>query len=352
MIYSAYSPASAFGRVESEIIAFTGGNIFSVFFLVNFIRSRKQFYILIHYFIIFTTLSAAIGIIQVIIYLTTGKLWYVYHEMEGKIPVIDYFGLGDLPRVSAFLSGAHHLGLMLLNVGCVLFLFLLTPGSHEKKYRKYYIISFILCCTALFFTHTRQNWISFLVALFFAYVIKKPNLRKPLLIIFIILTIVVFYFNIPQYMVNKFIESTPGSIHFRITAMQEAMDMTLKYPVTGIGFKQFREGTHLEHVPHNLVLLLTSETGLPGLIAFMIMFGFVSFRLLYYAAKCKNVKDQAILYAFFLIMLMTFLNGISAPTIVTKSLWFFIGLAEAAICQAAMRKAEERNLRPEFGFAN
>jgi len=346
-VISAYSPVGGVGGVKAALIANTGAWIIPIFFLINFIRSRKQIYILIEYFIVASAISAVIGIFQVIIFVTAGKIW-VYSEV-GQ-PLIDYFGIIVLPRVSALFVGCHVFGLILINTGCILFLYLLTPGIYEKKHKIYYLIAFLLCCTALFFTHTRQNWISFLTMMLVALYIRRPSLRKPFIFLIIAGCILAVSLRLPQYMIQRFMVATPGSIQFRIEAMQESVDLTKKYPITGTGLSRFTQETYLQNLPHNLSLAFSSETGLVGMAAFYLLFFFITFRLLYYAIRCGDLRNQTILYAFFLIMLMIFLDGLSDSIRQTKALWFFMGLAEASICQFALLK-EGKKLYPEFGFS-
>ena len=350
ILFSAFSPVAPSMNVMIMTFIFMVGFMVPFFFLVTLIRSRKQYYTCLQYIIFGTLLSAVIGIIQTIIFRTTGKLMiYKQPGLEFATEVVQS-PIGEMPRVSALFTGAHTFGATLGFVSIILLFYLLTPELYERRHRKYYAGAFLLTFTTLILTFTNMNLLTFMAATFLVFIIKKPRFRRVVVPLLIVGGILAIYFNLPGFIVTKLMEIKPGSIYFRIEAIQEGLDLTKKYPVTGTGLGMFGRESYLLANPHNLSLWLSSQTGFFGVSAFWLFYCFILFRLLYYAIRSENVRDKTILYSFFVILLMIFSNSLTDPLLTTKVTWFFLGMAEAAICQLALRKGEKKSLSPEFGY--
>ncbi|MCU0285558.1 MAG: O-antigen ligase family protein [Acidobacteria bacterium] len=138
----------------------------------------------------------------------------------------------------------------------------------------------------LLLTQSRGAWLGLLLAClvgFFLFLLKK----KVFLVVSIVslAAILLFSFVIaPSLLENDQVRLTTrqaeGTLFFRIQLWNVVLPMIHENPIIGIGLNEFRYQYEVKHElshPHNKLLLLAVELGLPGLIAYLALLGCVGF---------------------------------------------------------------------------
>lgn len=133
----------------------------------------------------------------------------------------------------------------------------------------------------LLLTQSRGAWLGLLLAcvmVFFLFLLKK----KVFLIVFLVGILLFAFVIAPSLLENDQVKLTTrqaeGTLFFRIQLWNVVLPMIHENPLMGIGLNEFRYHyevkRELSH-PHNKLLLLAVELGLPGLIAYLALLGCV-----------------------------------------------------------------------------
>jgi putative inorganic carbon (hco3(-)) transporter len=131
----------------------------------------------------------------------------------------------------------------------------------------------------LLLTQSRGAWLGLLLACvigFLLFLLKK----KVFLIVFLVGILLFAFVIAPSLLENDQVKLTTrqaeGTLFFRIQLWNVVMPMIYEHPLLGIGMNEFRYHyevkRELSH-PHNKLLLLAVELGLPGLIAYLALLG-------------------------------------------------------------------------------
>ena len=198
------------------------------------------------------------------------------------------------------------------------------------------------------------------VILYIIYVSKRRF--RDLFLLLAVLSAIVFF--LPQSWfdrmntINLSSDQTEGSAKARMNLLVGAFHATLDYPIFGLGPGGWLEVAEAytgdDHNPHNIYLVLSTETGIVGLVLYLILVGFTYFQIsktIRLALKRKDgetarLASALIMSIFGLLSAMTFLNR---PY--NEYLWGWIAIANAlpGIYQkeiAAKRKSQ-RNLESQ-----
>ena len=133
----------------------------------------------------------------------------------------------------------------------------------------------------LLLTQSRGAWLGLLLACvigFFLFLLKK----KVFLVVFLVGMLLFAFVIAPSLLENDQVRLTTrqaeGTLFFRIQLWNVVLPMIHENPLVGIGLNEFRYHyevkRELSH-PHNKLLLLAVELGLPGLIAYLALLGCV-----------------------------------------------------------------------------
>ncbi len=146
----------------------------------------------------------------------------------------------------------------------------------------------------LLLTQSRGAWLGLLLAcvmVFFLFLLKK----KVFLIVFLVGILLFAFVIAPSLLENDQVRLTTrqaeGTLFFRIQLWNVVLPMIHENPLTGIGLNEFRYHyevkRELSH-PHNKLLLLAVELGLPGLIAYLALLGCVGVAVVWIWKKPGN----------------------------------------------------------------
>lgn len=231
-------------------------------------------------------------------------------------------------------------------------LYLIFFTNISSIYKLLLFTSFTLILFASLITGERMNFVFlfFLSSLSFIIIfIYKKKIKNILLIIFLFLTIFISTFNFSSMIQNRYKEFNSITSNFYDSSWgklyNSAYRLWLKKPLIGYGLKNYRVNCDIELIdinpssghqlcsthPHNFYLEILSESGLIGLIFFLLLFYFY-FKKLFYKIKFK-LNNQSILtiyicvFSIFLILWPIKTSGSFYTSWNGMYLWILMGIA-------------------------
>ncbi|MCP5106857.1 MAG: O-antigen ligase family protein [bacterium] len=194
-----------------------------------------------------------------------------------------------LPRINFKLPGAEE-GFHPNAVGGTLILvvplfMVLLYAYWKNKHKGFFFLSAGLAVTfaVLLLTQSRGAWLGLLLAcgiVFFLAFLKK----KTLVIVSLVVVLVVMSIAGPLLMENNQVKLTTrqveGTLFFRVQMWDIVMPMIHAHPLVGAGLNEFRYHPEVKYRyshPHNKLLLLAVELGLPGVIAYLALLACMAF---------------------------------------------------------------------------
>ncbi|MBG40176.1 MAG: hypothetical protein CMP74_03025 [Flavobacteriales bacterium] len=238
-----------------------------------------------------------------------------------------------------------------------IFIFM-TNRKIAKKYDIILIVIFIILLVGLFFSYTRAAWLSFIIALFFGLFIKWRLNFKHFISLFILFFGLVYVFQdkliSSEESSNSFLThfqsssniSTDASNMERINRWNCAIKMFNEKPIYGFGpgtyqfeYSSFQDPDDKTIIStkfgdggnaHSEYLSALSETGIFGLITFLMLIGIVFFKGigLYYNLECSESRVYVLCS---LVALMTYFihalfNNFLDIDKVSIALWSYIAI--------------------------
>ncbi|MBQ3053501.1 MAG: O-antigen ligase family protein [Clostridia bacterium] len=231
------------------------------FILKQYLAKGKNFIYTINCFIISATAVSGYGIIEQLFGLsqTTWQDEEMFEEISGRV-----CSTFENPNV----LGEYLLITIPITLAMLYF-------SKEKKEKLLYLISAFMQGLCMIFTYSRGCWLGlmFSLAIFFVLCSKK---------VFTALTAGVFIlpFVVPQTIVDRLLSignTADTSTAYRVYIWQGTTNMLKDIWLTGIGlgseafnsvYPRYAYGAITAPHPHNLFLLILSETGILGMILF------------------------------------------------------------------------------------
>ena len=238
-----------------------------------------------------------------------------------------------------------------------IFIFM-TNRKIAKKYGIILIVIFIILLIGLFFSYTRAAWLSFIIALFFGLFIKWRLNFKHFISLSIVFLGLVYVFQdkviSSEESSNSFLThfqsssniSTDASNMERINRWNCAIKMFNEKPIYGFGpgtyqfeYSSFQDPDDKTIIStkfgdggnaHSEYLSALSETGIFGLITFLLLIGIVFFKGigLYYNLECSESRVYILCS---LVALMTYFihalfNNFLDIDKVSIALWSYIAI--------------------------
>jgi len=225
----------------------------------------------------------------------TGRLFGLYAFGETRYE----FGLGYL-QVRASGTFSHANGLAYFFEMTLPILLAMVIVEDNAKLKLWYGLAFISGFIGLVITLSRGGWLAASISLpivFLSLYIKRLTEKKYILALFfgLIIVMILGYFTAPT--VIKRIETYDyGAAGTRVPLNRAAFSIIKQFPVTGVGLNNFAlvfrtydttGGSELfkaQGLVHNLFLGVWTETGIIGIITFILIFVatfFIALRLLY-----------------------------------------------------------------------
>jgi|GEM_PF-1342566 len=156
---------------------------------------------------------------------------------------------------------------------------ILLIRTKNLKTGKYFIISLLLGCFAIFTTQNRGAWVGLAfgmaVIIFIDFFRKGAKKTRKTMIRVLVILCVISIFPLMRYgprMYDRLFEGKDGfsnKAQSRLEYNVDAWKQVEKHPIMGCGYSNVRYYSSIIFT-HNLYLLVLSETGYPGLIMFLL----------------------------------------------------------------------------------
>ncbi|SHJ53442.1 O-antigen ligase family protein [Propionispora hippei] len=218
--------------------------------------------------------------------------------------------------------------------------FLIETLSFSK--RLIYLFCAFICSIALILTQARGDWIGTGVALLAVAFMLRDRLRqhKRKVVAGVIIAFILIGAMAPLYItrVKTLFDPNWQSNYVRIYIWQSSINMIRDYPLTGVGFDQFREIYNARYInplspeksnphAHNSFLMMAAETGLPSLAAFLYLLFHMYKELITVWRKTHKGYHAAILALLIAITVSSLVDHIFWAPFLAKILWFFMGVS-------------------------
>ena len=206
--------------------------------------------------------------------------------------VIELEAFANFERPVSFLRGAYMQSAILYIVLLPVY-FIKALRVKKLPLKIVCWIFFLLTLTAFILLKTRGALLAMLIILPGIIALYVHELKKFLAIALIFLLSIITFINIHPDTVER-IETVKNfemeqSVSERFLIWQSAVEMIKDYPMTGVGFGQFEQYYKREYIQpeakerwqshaHNTYLQLWAETGLPGLVIYCSMFGYILYQ--------------------------------------------------------------------------
>lgn len=213
----------------------------------------------------------------------------------------------------------------------------------ERSVRKrcLYLLAAVLCTAAMILSQARGPWVGAAAALLVVSYVMRDRLfasRKTVLCGLIIIFLVVGSM-LPLYMQRAKSLTDPWypSNYYRLYIWESAINMIKDYPLTGVGFDQFREICNPKYVSpftperyhphaHNSFLMMGAETGLIGLLAFLYLLLRIYKWLIQICRSNPTGYNVAILAMLVAITINSMVDNFFWAAYLAKIIWFFLGI--------------------------
>ena len=302
----------------------------AVFFLVDIIRAEWMLYQAMKSFLVVSTVSAAIGIAQEFLYLTTGVL-YIGNVDTATLSLM--FQEGIL-RVPAFFGIPQALANILVIAWAMIYFLLLTNPGRPFKNRKILLAMLIIVTAALILTFSRGAWLAVLIVFLIGIYLKVPARSIHITVLFITVVLASHYSGLLQIAWDTIYHKMgQGDVSDRIILMRESLQgMRQQHPWIGIGIYSGHIYTATPyHWPvHNTFLRAMVETGIIGGTIFLGVFVYLFLRIGILLSGIVN-KERKIIYKTLLLALIALSIDLLFDPFLLSEFWLFLALVQATI---------------------
>jgi putative inorganic carbon (HCO3(-)) transporter len=326
-------------------------------YFANNIRDRRMVYFIIAALLLTGVMQSVLGLAQ---YMTGASLGLdIFGETKSYNPI--KAGVELVSRVSGTFghpnSLAGYLGTLVL-INLALFC---APVSRRLKVGL--VLPFLLISTTLILTYSRGGWLALglggAVTLYLCF-LRRSGSRLVSLILAMFLMVLFFVSSIALIgpMRQRLFEEDYGAARTRVPLNLVALNIIRHHPWLGVGLGNYtfeapfydisREGITYEfpRPVHNEFLLIAAEQGLPSLVSFLVILGYI-LRQLY---RLSLSRDDPML-AFVAIGLFTsylgwcaFRQTDYAYVLLGDPFWLMAGLS---VAMAKTLEAQPRSSSPE-----
>ena len=212
------------------------------------------------------------------------------------------------------------LGIILINIFCVLFLF------------------------------SRAAYLALAVGMFFLFAIKNKKLLVPLLLV-----VVYWQVALPQKVQDRILETTDvyGELdrasELRLIVWQNAIDLFYESPIIGMGYGVFSESGFVVGDAHNIYLRILAEQGLVGLMIFLILLFVLFVQGIKLFLGGDDDPSRGLGLGFFMCIIVLMVNNMFGDrwtyTEVSAYLWVFAALVVRCNIISSQKDAERKTVK-------
>ena len=255
---------------------FVGVMIF--FYMANHVKDRRNIKLVVGALVLGLIIQCLIAFAQK---LTGGGLNLLVLG-EREVMVYHAIGRSILGRVGGTLGHpntfAHYLEFLIPVILALVF------SKTGKRFRMFFFIVFLMGLAAMVLTFSRGGWLSISLAIaYMLYVlIRKRKVKNlvPMIVAIVMVATMMMIFALPVIS-HRLTQDDYGTAFSRITLMEVAFEIIRTHPLIGVGLNNYvdvmrdydtteEKVTFVYPAPvHNIYLLLASEVGILGLLAFI-----------------------------------------------------------------------------------
>jgi len=264
---------------------------------------------------------------------------YFYWQNIGNLIFNPEASYGSMYEFPVFMMGTARSIIILFCIPILLALLLL---SKDLKKKMIFLSGILLLLLGVFTQQTRAPIIVLAISLLFF--IKNRILYIPLIIV---LSISMIYWNViidnyyPRFKIMYESKSLYVIDRSRVSGLKGGLEMGLENPIVGVGFGMWGKNVHLYSSPefyrnefgqfnkaylrnpHNQILSYFSETGIIGLLGWIILTVTVMKETLYIYRRANNDFSKTIALAFLSIFTGMLVGGLARYTPITQTPLFF-----------------------------
>ncbi len=270
------------------------------------------------------------------------------------------FNLGILADNSGVLSSSAHAGSDFRILGTmgnsndfakylnlVIFLFLgLTQAGGSKKRRFFLLLLSGVGIMLLIYTQSRGAWVAFIIGLLlwlFSGLVFKRGVRFSKNTVLLLVTgLLVFIYPLHYHIQQRLERPDYGSSYSRIPMMQVAWNVIQAHPLLGIGVNNYLyvmtdyDNTEVQitktfrSTVHNLYLQVTAETGIPGLLLFLLLLLAVLLRMrknINFAPKKYRQFQLGVFCGFITFLIHSLVDNSDLTQTPSFIFWIYIALS-------------------------
>jgi putative inorganic carbon (HCO3(-)) transporter len=282
-IIVAYSPLGTVHALFYLIKAFV-----FYFYIVNRVTSKRMLKALINWLMVGLTIQGGLGLMQRILGRSLGlvflgehqtSLWYELARVRGTLGFPNQFG--------AYL-------ILLIPLGASLFIF-----TKNWLLRLFYGTAVGLGLMSLFFTLSRSSWLGIVCAIVVMMIvlITRQRLQGNVVGWMVVVAVGVLIIAYSFWDLIQLRFATGGSGEYRMLMINIAMPIILTHPILGVGLANYAYYSYSQFQfwkpVHNEYLRFAAETGIPGLI-FFLLFLFYVFREAFRGVRLKDPYLRAV----------------------------------------------------------
>jgi len=261
---------------------------FIYFYLANNIRTQKEFRLVLFTFFLGVFIQSSVSMVQYRLGRPLGL--YLFGEQQ-RFGLIEFNGSSLIQGPGGIMQGANTSALYLVSL--LPYIFTAQFWVKGKGMKVLILCLFAIGIFTLIITNSRGGWVGFLfsfpVLLYLSIKRRLITYKKhfPVMVIISLVLITVLLYLSPKILDRLF--RTPSiPVYTRVFLNQLAIKMMSTHPIVGVGVNNFAESAQSvirgisdpqnifryvadNPVVHNVYLLIGAETGLLGLIVFLLI---------------------------------------------------------------------------------
>lgn len=243
---------------------------------------------------------------------------------------------------AAGLSGGANTAARYYVYGLVLLFYLLRQYARRKIARLFFLLSSISLIAAVIFSGSRSGIVLLFIAVVFELFISVKDMKNSIVIILVLAAGLFWFFQISEgtildpEAISTSVTSGTDTMGTRYDLWEAGWQMFLDHPVKGVGIGRFRELVSF-YTPsfgikssHNTYIQVLSETGIVGLLFFLILLFVViksqwnNFRLR--SNTSITLTTSSINRTWLILLVILLVGAITKEDLVDKFFWFLLGI--------------------------
>lgn len=313
-------------------------SILLFFLIINLINKKEHVITFVKLFIIVSTCSALIAIIQEIVFMTTGYTLAGFISAAELLKMTEKTPLGSFYRVPGFMLSYAALAKVLVINFILIINILLYPvyfsGSSRKRALLY--IALFLTLIASVLTFSKDALLAVTIGFFISIFLRWPSRIIHFLSGLLVVIIISYYSGLIESFIDIIsTDISHGEARMRIELDRKGIEGfihdDIRYMLFGKGMGHGGKYTSdFRNWPaHNNFILAANEIGISGLLAYISIYIFIVYRLFTSSLIVKEIRDKAIIRGLLvgfsaIIIMFQFYAGYIDPL-----LWLYAGLVES-----------------------